>query len=93
MIKPIEYEDDQSWFKGHVEYVKRIENGMELYTVSSFIEDKLYGCPWEFVAPENLANILFISEKGVMKELKKMAATEKAKTLEGKMQGRGYSNF
>ena len=93
MIKPLEYEDEQSWFKGHVEYKSRIENGMQLYSVTSFIEDKLYGCPWENVTPDNLANILSQSERGVMKELKKMAQNERAKTIEGAMKNKGYSDF
>lgn len=93
MIKPLEYEDDQSWFKGHVEYIQRFENGAKIFTVSSFVEDKLYGCPWSHVTEDNLENILAMSEKGVLKELKRMAAIEKSKTLEGKMGKRGYSGF
>ncbi len=93
MVKEVEYEDEGNWYKGHVEITPRIENGKQLFTIKSFVEDKLYGMPWEHVSEENWENIVSVSEKGIRKELKKMAEFNNSQTLEGKLKKKGFTSF
>lgn len=93
MIKEVEYEDENNWLKGSIEITKRIENGKNVFTIKSFVEDKLYGMPWENVPEENWENIASLSEKGIKKELKRRADQNNSLTLEGRMRKKGFSEF
>jgi hypothetical protein len=89
MIKLVEYNDGESRLQGHVEILPS-ENKDGTYTVTSYVEDKVFGMPWNHVDPNNLSNISFTQEKGVLKELKRMAESFKTKNAFEKMKDKGY---
>lgn len=88
MIKKVEYNDGESRFQGHVEVLKESD---ELYTITSYIEDKVYGIPWEHVSPYNVSTISKKQEAGIAKELKKMADNIQTKNVYDNLQDKGYS--
>lgn len=88
MIKTIEYNDGESRLQGHVEVLKESDG---LYTITSYIEDKIYGIPWEHVSPDNVSTISKKQESGISKELKKMGENIKTKNVYDNLQDKGYS--
>lgn len=88
MIKTIEYNDGESRLQGHVEVLKEPDG---LYTITSYIEDKIYGIPWEHVSPDNVSTISKKQESGISKELKKMGENIKTKNVYDNLQDKGYS--
>lgn len=88
MIKEIEYNDGESRLKGHVE-VLQDEDGT--YTITSYVEDKVYGTPWYFVKTEDVMIISEKQQKGIAKVLKSMADKYKTKTIFDKLEDKGFS--
>ena len=88
MIKEVEYNDGESRLKGHVEV---LPDGDGMYTVTCYVEDKIYGPPWQFVSSENVMAISAKQQNVVLKVLKKMAEGFKTKSVFDKLQDNGFS--
>lgn len=88
MIKEIEYNDGESRLKGHVEI---LPDGEGMYTITSYIEDKVYGSPWYFVRTEDVMTIQQKQITGIGKVLKKMADGYKSKNIFDQLQDKGFS--
>lgn len=88
MIKEVEYNDGESRLVGHVEAIRQSDN---TWTVTCFLEDKIYGQPWEFIAEENVVSVAEKQKLGVLKALKKMAEDFKTKSGYDKLQEKGFS--
>lgn len=88
MIKTVEYNDGESRLQGHVEVLKEPDG---YYIITSYIEDRIYGIPWEHITAENVSTISKKQETGIAKELKRMAENIKTKNVFDKLEDRGYS--
>lgn len=87
MIKEVEHNDGESRLKGHVEVLKQSDG---TYTITQYVEDKVYGMPWEFVAPENVLAISDKQLRGVAKVLAKQAADLKTKSVYDQLKDKGF---
>ena len=88
MIKTVEHNDGESRLQGHVEVLKQLDG---TYTITQYVEDKLYGIPWEFVSEENVVTIAERQLRVVAKVLAKMAADYKTKSGYDKLEDKGFA--
>lgn len=88
MIKEVEYNDSESRLKGHVEVLKDPDG---TYTITCYVEDKVYGMPWQFVSAENVVSISGKQQNVVAKVLKKMADDIKTKSVFDQLEDKGFS--
>ena len=88
MIKEVEYNDGESRLKGHVEV---LPDGDGTYTITSYVEDKIYGQPWCFVRTEDVMTIQQKQINGISKVLKKMADDFKTPNLYDQLKDKGFS--
>lgn len=87
MIKTVEHNDGESRLQGHVETLRQPDG---TWTVTQYVEDKVYGVPWEFISEENVVTIAEKQLRGVAKVLSKMADDYKTKGGYEKLIDKGF---